>query len=227
MKLAGQILLIVFALLLIMTALPDLLLLPLVIVFGWIPAAKRLWSNLPFSAAELSLFFGGCALLAFGAHAFLRQFKRWSYRWTIALTGTVALVLLAVMSVVGVAHQFGWILISKEPVFVRRGAWLREKFDLMSTAKSIAKMASTNRVTSPAILRDDTIPDTHDGKRPWEKYSVLFVDPVNGHFAVLWPRDTGIERLVGAALIYPNGRVFIVKTNYMPATAQAHAANSY
>src|SRR4051812_21999751 len=94
--------------------LPNVLEIPFVILFGWIPASKRLAGNLPFSAGELGLFLGGSVLLILGLHWFLRQRKPWRFRWTVALSGGGALVLLALMSLVGVTHQLGWILISKE-----------------------------------------------------------------------------------------------------------------
>src|SRR4051812_18257323 len=119
MRVAGTALVLSVLIFIMLGLLPNVLGIPFIILFGWIPAAKRLIGNVPLSAEELGLFFGGCVLLVLGLHWFLQQLKPWRVRWTLAISGGVALILLAIMSAVGVAHQLGWILISKEPVFER------------------------------------------------------------------------------------------------------------
>jgi hypothetical protein len=186
--------------------LPNVLEIPFVILFGWIPASKRLAGNLPFSAGELGLFLGGSVLLILGLHWFLQQRKPWRFRWTVALSGGGALVLLALMSLVGVTHQLGWILISKEPVFTRVGKGFGERAGLMHVATAIADIARTNSMKGlQAVLYDGRLPKMRDGTPPWEKYNVLFVEPTNGYFAVVWLRDPSLHRRIGAACMSSNG----------------------
>src|SRR3954463_3960708 len=126
MRVLRAVVAVVALIIIILGVLPDILLIPFAILFGWIPAAKRLGGNLPFPLEALSLFFGGSVLFLLGIHWFLQQLKPWHLRWTLAISGGVALVLLAIMSIVGVAHQLGWILISREPVFAQRDQWIRD-----------------------------------------------------------------------------------------------------
>jgi hypothetical protein len=105
MRLLRITLTVILLMLIILELLPNVLEIPFVILLGWIPAAKRLGGNLPFSGEELGLFFGGSLLLVLGVHWFLQQSKPWRVRWTLTLSGGVALAMLATMSVVGVVHQ--------------------------------------------------------------------------------------------------------------------------
>jgi hypothetical protein len=206
MRIIGTVLTVFVLFLIMMGLLPNVLEIPFVILFGWIPATKRLADNLPFSAGELGLFLGGSVLLILGLHWFLRQRKPWRFRWTVALSGGGALVLLALMSLVGVTHQLGWILISKEPVFARRGKWVRDQVDLMNTASEIANITRSNpEKASQAVLYDRRLPEMRDHTPAWEKYNVLFVEPTNGYFAVVWLRDPSLHRRIGAACVSSNG----------------------
>jgi hypothetical protein len=137
----------------------------------------------------------------------------------------MALVLLSIMCTVGMAHQVGWILLSPEPVFTQgRAGWVRERFDLMNTAKVLAKIAPVDLGSSTdaaALLRNGQLPDTHDGKRPWEKYHASLLCTTGEHFLAIWPRDERMQARLGTAVINGQGSVSFEHTNY------AHAAKSY
>ncbi len=47
--------------------------------------------------------------------------ERWKWRWTCSLTALIVLMFVAGMSVVGMTHQLGWLLSSKEPLVVNSG----------------------------------------------------------------------------------------------------------
>lgn len=203
---------------------PVVISIPFVLLYGWVPAARRLASDSPFSALELTVFGVGCLLLLTGVHWFARRFVQWRFRWSIALTGTMALVLLSIMCTVGMAHQVGWILLSPEPLFTHgRAGWVRERVDLMNTAKVLAKIAPAdlgNLTDVAALLRNGQLPDTHDGKRPWEKYRASLLCTTGEHFLAIWPRDERMQARLGTALI-GQGSVSFERTNY------THAAKSY
>jgi hypothetical protein len=204
---------------------PVLISIPFVLVSGWIPAAGRLAANAPFGAGDLALFGGGCLILVLGVHGFLRWLVQWRLRWSIALTSTAAGVLLSIMCAVGIAHQLGWILLSSEPVLVNRGGgWVREHIDLHNTAHARARIATDDLGTATnagALLRDGRLPDTYDGKRPWEKYRTLWLGETGEHFMAVWPRDERIQGMLGTAVINRQGDVSFEQTNY------THAAKSY
>jgi len=46
--------------------------------------------------------------------------RRWLWRWTLSLYAGLWLLFLSIMGAVGVAHQVGWLLASREPVYVVR-----------------------------------------------------------------------------------------------------------
>jgi len=204
------------------------------LISGWVPAAGRLFHDAPFSGSDITIFAIGGGLFVLGFHWFFRSMRSWSFRWTVALTGTGACVLLAIMSAVGVAHQVGWLLLSHEPLFGdRRATHIRELMELRRTAKLLANMASTNLVaagSASALIANSRLADTYDGKRPWEKYHLLLLDGTNGYFALVWPRDERIHRRVGAATVTLDGDVMMQPTNYASSVigrANTHDAKAY
>ena len=221
----------IFFCILVLLAAPMLVLIPGLLIFGWIPASIRLFGNMPFSGSDLALFAGGCVLFALGAHWFLGRVGTWRVRWTGALVGVCAFVLLAIMSMVGVAHQIGWMLLSPEPLMVNRSrAYMLEILDLQNTGKVLASLAETNTASAHALITDPRLPDTHDGKRPWEKYHVLFPGSTgsNEHLAIIWPRD--VRAHARAAAVTINGDVMIQSTNLIMAVigkAQPHVTQGY
>ena len=209
----------------IMLSAPVLISIPFVLVYGWIPAAGRLAANAPFSTGDLALFGGSCLILVLGVHGFLRWLVQWRLRWSIALTSTAAFVLLSIMCAVGIAHQLGWILLSSEPVFTQgRAGWVRERVDLHNTAHTLAKIAPEDLGTATnaaVLLRDGRLPDTKDGKRPWEKYNALLLGTNGERFVAIWPRDERMRALLGTAIVSGQGSVSFEQTNY------THGAKSY
>lgn len=219
----------IFTLLLIMLGIiPNVLLIPWAILFGWFPAALRLVGNMPFSVGQLVLFAAATVALVFGTHWFLRQFKPWPLKWTVLLSSGIGMTLLTIMSLVGIAHQSGWILLSKEPVFVSRHRWLRDQVDLMNAAHSIADISRSNDANrSEMILCDSRLPKMLDGKSPWEKISLVFLESTNACFAVLWLRDERLHQQIGSACVYSNGRVVFDRNNAILETVRPHASEKH
>jgi len=109
----------------------------------------------------------------------------------------------------------------------------RDQMDMQRTAKIMGIIADTNAVAArsgSALIADSGLPNSWDGKRPWEKYQVLLLDSTNKEFAVIWPRDERIYRRIGSATVSLDGDVKMHSANYVDEVlgkAQTHAAESY
>lgn len=98
------------------------------LAFGWIAFLARV-------VPEVKVGWGGVAtgvvcltLLVAGSHRFLGwvyeqtrgegepTVKRWHWRWTGSLVAVIVLMFVAGLATVGVAHQVGWLVTSKEPL---------------------------------------------------------------------------------------------------------------
>jgi len=99
----------------------------LALLFGWvsflmhvIPRLRISWSSLAIASAALVLF-------TIGIHILGRRWRSgtasasspsWRLRWSVAMVGTVILLFVAGISMVGVVHQTGWLLTAPEPMYV-------------------------------------------------------------------------------------------------------------
>jgi hypothetical protein len=107
-----------------------------VITIGWIwylartlPVIQVAWAGVATGALCLTL-------VAIGSHYFLAWIYphvrwpgegyesgviRWKWRWTGSFVAGIVLLFVAGLATVGVTHQLGWLLTSREPLFVREG----------------------------------------------------------------------------------------------------------
>jgi hypothetical protein len=190
-----------------------------VLLFGWVSASVRLWEAL--RNAQINWLVPAMALcvLTLGVHRFLNWMylqraadgfamssTRWRWRWTLGVVGGVWLVLLSVMSLLGMAHQSGWILVSKEPIFVRRGRIPLQAHELRNAAMAFDHSAQTNAWNIAALGSNfwTHIVWTSADEQPfWEKYSVHLLEATSGTFsgAFVLPRDGKVFDRVGGAVV--------------------------
>ena len=104
----------------------------LFVAAGWAFFLYRVLPEVRVDAGGVALAAVCLVLFAAGAHWFLswlydqiqkaeRPRGRWQPRWTVALVAGVVLMFVAGLATVGITHQVGWLLTSKEPWVGSRG----------------------------------------------------------------------------------------------------------
>ena len=213
----GKIVFGVFAVLFFSVAWPDPLKLPFVLLFGWISAGARLGSALMRSGLNLALPLLGLIVLAWGGHRFLSwahsrnatadcvpATSPWRWQWSLGLIGGLWLVLFAVMSFLGVAHQVGWILVSKEPIYVPILRYSRDRSVFMNATVEFERTARSNAwdlATARAkIWNEHPFGSDHPF---WEKFSIRLISETNGAptAALIFPRDSKLQEHIGYAVV--------------------------
>ncbi len=107
------------------------------VVLGWLWYLARTYSEVQVAPEGLATAVVCLILFVVGAHFFLNWIftairshtgtksaessDRWKWRWTLSLTAVIVLMFVSGMSVVGMTHQLGWLLRSKEP-------WVSDSF---------------------------------------------------------------------------------------------------
>jgi hypothetical protein len=99
------------------------------LVFGWVPYLQRVLPQVRIDRAALATAIVCLALLVGGLHRFASWLygdmqsptesghdnnRRWPLRWTLALVSSVVLMFIAGIAAVGMTHQTGWLLFSRE-----------------------------------------------------------------------------------------------------------------
>ncbi len=106
------------------------------LVTGWWGFLERVLPAMTVSWSGIGMAVGCSLLIIVGMHSLsgwlfahasriLKEDSQrtWRWTWTIALYLGVWLVFFAIMGAVGVIHQVGWLVRSKEPVMVRQEFW--------------------------------------------------------------------------------------------------------
>lgn len=134
--------------------------------------------------------------------------RAWRWTWTLALYLGIWLLFFAVMGAVGVAHQVGWLLRSKEPVMVRRKFnavsiyQLRPRgIDLLETAIDAKwRLEDTRRAF---FLKD------RDGREnraeTMEDFHIILFPGTNGQMVagIIFHRDSLLRARSGFVLVTP------------------------
>ncbi|MBA3685891.1 MAG: sulfite exporter TauE/SafE family protein [Planctomycetes bacterium] len=95
----------------------SLMIVPLLVIFGWIPFLMRVSGEWRWSPEGILTFAVCTALLTIGAHLFLRRLRRsmdpaatpWRARWTVSLAALVVVLFGAGVATLGVVHQTSWL----------------------------------------------------------------------------------------------------------------------
>ena len=149
-------LLIVAIAVVILTCMGLILPIELVVVLagGWIWYLARTLPEVHVQAEGAASAIVCVILLAVGSHFFLSWLfrelnpqpdaapsgkNRWKWRWTLSLTAAVIVMFAAGMATVGVTHQIGWLLTSKEPVVASSG-WARDAARRSASANNLKQI---------------------------------------------------------------------------------------
>jgi hypothetical protein len=208
---------------------PALLRLPLVVLFGWAFAAFRLAKGISVSASSLSEFLLASFILGAGLHCFCLWLSRarrtgvvasqsWRWQQSVAIFGGVWLLLFAVMSLLGIAHQVGWIIVSHEPIMISRSQHFRTKIDLNNVAKDILTAAGANdwnAIKTREAFYTLEKPLLSTRGLQWEKFNLIFLDSSNDHFSAVAaiPVDAVTREEYGIAIIERGREPLLVRTN--------------
>jgi hypothetical protein len=163
---------------------PELMLLPLTLGIGWVKSAGRFVSVVQPSAGTVLRLLLLVGVLLVGTHAFCAWVRRarssaaspWKWKWTCGFYVALVLVLFASASLVGVAHQTGWMITSKEPFFKRR--WdFAEQMRLRNVGGSVLELARTNEWDFVRVKRELATLPSHSN---WESFAFYLVGESNG-----------------------------------------------
>ena len=190
-----------------------------VLLFGWISSAARLGSALMQAGFNLAVPLLGIAVLVWGAHRFLSwTYSRnttadgapvanpWRWQWSLGLISGLWLVLFAIMSFLGIAHQVGWILVSKEPMFVPIGRYSRDHSVFRNATVKFERAAESNAWDLVAARSIAWTEDSHGSGDPfWEKFSIRLISETNGapSAALIFPREPKLQERIGYAVVRP------------------------
>jgi len=180
---------------------PQVLLIPLTLAFGWIKSLVRFASVVQLSGGTVVWFAVLLVMLLVGTHAFCCWVQRtrsrtWRWRWTFGFYAGVVLVLFASAGLVGVAHQTGWMISSPEPIFKRRGAFLKERIRLHNVGREVLQLAQSHG-WNPGRVKHELI---GPGPRSsWEDFAFYFVGASNSTLdcVILLPRNPKNQGEIG------------------------------
>lgn len=181
---------------------PGLLKILLTLALGWISSIGRFFSLVHFSTGTVvwSIVLVGALLV--GTHTFCAWVRRarssasspWKWKWTCGFYAALVLVLFSSASLVGIAHQTGWMISSREPILKNRKAWLQERMQLRNVGKEILERARTNEWNFARLKSDLT------GRgSAWEEFAFYFLGNSNGtpHCVIFLPRNPKYQTEIG------------------------------
>lgn len=164
---------------------PELVTIPLTLAIGWVRSLGRFLSVVQLSAASVVWSMLLVGVLVVGTHGFCAWMRRarsdtsgpWQWRWTCGFYAALVLVLFASAALVGVAHQTGWMLTSKEPFFNRRHEFIVERSRLRNTGGAVLELARSSEWDLARVKRE--LIEFPAGSN-WEDFAFYFVGESNG-----------------------------------------------
>jgi hypothetical protein len=191
--------------------------------FGWLkflqrvaPRASWNWSGIGMAVLCSLLIVSGTQWLCRWLYAHLHfnaagdVSTRWRWSWSFALYGMLWSAFFAIMGTVGVAHQVGWLLNSKEPLYVARPSPWEFTLNLRTKAidlTSIAESESWDFIRTRALFYEQqALPGTRMRPNGIEDVHVLFLEGQRGKLAaaVFFYRDMAIREKTGIVLTTPS-----------------------
>lgn len=186
-----------------------------VLLTGWIPSGGRLVTMLSQVGGGIWLFIAGCVGLWMGAHLFCRWLAKhhagfqhkWMLQHTSTILGGMLLVLFAAMGALGAAHQVGWLIVSREPVFLSGKSRFMERLTLDRAVKELQHGTEINHWKLDQVrefyYREARNGFARDGQPYWEKYNLIFHNVTNNTFAAveLVPVDPTVREKFGVGFL--------------------------
>jgi hypothetical protein len=168
-----------------MAGIEQLLLIPLTLAFGWIKSLGRFFSAVQLTPGTVAWFGIMAGVLVLGTHAFCTSVRRvrtsaigaWRWKWTCSFYAALVLVLFASAALVGVAHQTGWMILSKEPMFRTGKEAMADRTRLRYASRAVFEVAQTNEWDLVRVKREMArLPFGSN----WEDFAFYFVGATNG-----------------------------------------------
>jgi hypothetical protein len=105
-------------------------------------------------------------------------------------------VLFASAALVGIAHQTGWMISSKEPILKRRGVSWKERLRLRNVGNEILERARSNDWNFARMKRELI---ASPAGSVWEEFAFYFVGDSNGapDCVILLPRNPKYQTEIG------------------------------
>ena len=205
---------------------PDLLLFPRTLLFGWIHALRRIASMIVASPVAVAWAGLTVVLIVAGTHGFglwlwrrlwpevvaedgTKTSAQWRWRWTVTLHAALAIALFAAMSVVGVAHQTGWLIAAREPIYVPR-YWSSphpHRMQMRSLAGAIEFLGAEQRWDADAI-RKHVWSCLRGEADLQEKMHTVFLKDAGGRLvrALVFPRNPKTFAQTGVGIVEPDAK---------------------
>jgi hypothetical protein len=223
-KVLKRFLVAVVAVILVLLTVPDALLIPFTLGFGWVTATERWIQAIDPSWPQLAMIVFASVSLVCGfqwlitslvgrvpTEAGNSQGVEWPWRWTISAFAGFWLVLLATGALTGVAHQIGWMIVSRPPIFEQRFRKARNYAGFYSAVRHTSVSAETNGWDAAKISADfwNQPPDPNNGVPAWEQQMLFLIMAGGGRAAriIVAPRDPKPFAKIGFAIIEPGGDV--------------------
>ena len=203
-----------FLLLLFLPFLAPVFVLAFTLACGWIGFLRRVLPELTWNPAAVGMFVLCSLVTLAGIQSFgrwLRGGDAWRWKWTLSLYAALWLLFLTVMGATGVAHQVGWLVVSKEPWFGMRNQVRFSGITAKNDMKGLAKRAVLNGkehqwqcgAMQAAFWAEVTALGT---KPPQEKFQALFLPGASNRVVavIIFPRSRNLQNRAGLALVTPN-----------------------
>jgi hypothetical protein len=171
---------------------------PMLLAVGWLSFLMRVVPQVTFRWGAIAETVGVVAVLGVGLHLFLsrgwRQLRPedprpWEVRWTASLLGLLVLLFSATMATVGIGHQVGWMVSTKERLTYSTWRMHRERLDdggkdVCMYAKDVLERDPSGASLSRVLLEDKEF------RRAAESLHTVLTRGADGTQAlVIFPRD--------------------------------------
>jgi hypothetical protein len=214
---------------------PELLLVPWALAFGWINSLGRLLPRLDPPLSVVIVAMSALLVLVVGTHWFCgwlhprllaadapgdAKRRSWPWKWTLALHGGLWLVFFAVMGLVGIVHQVAWMAASGEPMFASRTGRIKAGIALnhAATALRLAGDEAGWNLAKTQVGFWSADSGQKSGSPVWEQHQVVFL-PGDGDqlgAAVLIPRDPRWREQAGLAVVQREEGVHFHRGSMLP-----------
>lgn len=136
--------------------------------------------------------------------------SNWRWSWSVSLYLGLWLVFMAIMGAVGVAHQVGWLVRSREPLLVQTTWRGIERVDLPRFASELQTAAVIHGWKADALRRDFAAYSTYTRRPVLEDYQMVPLLGERGKVtaAAVLPRDPEALAAYGFVVATPDRDIF-------------------
>lgn len=183
------------------------------LIVGWASFLVRVGSAMTMSWSGIGMALACSLLIVAGMHSLSKWLYAhaagrfgstlpvgWRWSWTFSLYLGIWLIFMAIMGAVGVAHQVGWLVRSKEPLMVQRKFRGAERVDLRQFALELHTAGEAHGWKADSMRKGFATLSSEFTRRPAiEDYHMLLFGGEQGGVTsvVVFPRDPTAFTTVG------------------------------